>query len=166
MIIKEFKSPIQGANSYTVRVVDHKTDYNGPANIVFNANLYSHTEKYLHYFCNALAGASTDELATYQITSWMGGKMDSSLICMEVTSFWNQYISGNCLKRGGGGAWIVFNLRRSLAKKTGWVRGAGGCFWKRVDDTPKHTMEHTLEKIKSISRYVEWKWEIDQLSVN
>ena len=102
MIIKEFKSPIQGANSYTVRVVDHKTDYNVPANIVFNANLYSHTEKYLHYFCNALAGASTDELATYQITSWMGGKMDSSLICMEVTSFWNQYISGNCLKRGGG----------------------------------------------------------------
>ena len=60
MTIKEYKSAIQGANSYTVRVVDHKTDYMGPANVAFNANLYSQTEKYLHYFRNALAGVSTD----------------------------------------------------------------------------------------------------------
>ena len=45
MTIKEFKSAIQGANSYRVRVVDHKTDYMGPANILFNVNFYSQTEK-------------------------------------------------------------------------------------------------------------------------
>ena len=47
MTIKEFMSAIQGANSYKVRVVDHKTDYMGPMNIVFNANLHSQTKKYL-----------------------------------------------------------------------------------------------------------------------
>lgn len=98
MTIKEFKSAIQGANSYTMRVVDHKTDYMGPANVIFNANLYSQTEKYLHYFRNALAGVSTDESATL-FTSWMGGKMDSSLTCTQFTSFWNriQGKTGRCI---------------------------------------------------------------------
>lgn len=98
MTIKGFKSAIQDANSYRVRVVDHKSDYMGPANIVFNANLYSQTKKYLHYFRNALNGVSTDESVTLSI-SWTDGKMDSSLICTQLTNFWNriQGKTGRCI---------------------------------------------------------------------
>ena len=56
----------------------------GPANIVFNAKLYDQSKSYLQYFGNLLTGVSTSESARF-FTSRMGGKMDSSLVCMQLS---------------------------------------------------------------------------------
>ena len=98
MTIKEFNSAVRNDGCYTVRVINHKTDYMGPANIVFNANLYNQSKSYLQYFRNSLTGVSTDESATF-FTSWMGGKMDSSLVCTQLINFWNRVRSktGHCI---------------------------------------------------------------------
>ena len=57
MIIEEFNSAVRNGGCYTVRVINHKTDYMGPANIVFNAKLYDQSKSYLQYFCNSLTAA-------------------------------------------------------------------------------------------------------------
>ena len=98
MTIEEFNSAVRNDGCYTVRVVNHKTDYMGPANIVFNAKRYDQSKSYLQYFRNSMTGVSTDESATF-FTSWMGGKMDSSLVCTHFISFWNrvQGKTGGCI---------------------------------------------------------------------
>ena len=98
MTIEEFNSAVRNDGCYTVRVVNHKTDYMGPANIVFNAKRYDQSKSYLQYFRNSMTGVSTDESATF-FTSWMGGKMDSSLVCTHFISFWNrvQGKTGRCI---------------------------------------------------------------------
>ena len=62
-------------------------------NIVFNLKLYD-----LQYFRNSLTVVSTDESSTL-FTSWMGGKMDSSLVSTRVISFRNrvQGKTGQCI---------------------------------------------------------------------
>ena len=68
MTIEKCNSAVRNDGCCTVRVIDHKTDYMGPANIVFNLKLYD-----LQYFRNSLTVVSTDESSTL-FTSWMGGK--------------------------------------------------------------------------------------------
>ena len=42
----------------TVSVVEHKRDNDGHANIVFEADLYYETQKYINYYRNAHEGIS------------------------------------------------------------------------------------------------------------
>ena len=44
MTIEEFNSAVRIDGCYTVRVINHETDYMGPANIVFNAKLYDQSK--------------------------------------------------------------------------------------------------------------------------
>ena len=70
----------------------------GLANIVFNAKLYDQIKSYLQYLHNSLTEVSTVESATF-FTSWVGGKMDSSLVCTQLISFWNRVKgkTGRCI---------------------------------------------------------------------
>ena len=79
MTIKEFNSAVRNDGCYTVRVINHKTDYTGPANIVFNANLYNQSKSYLQYFRNSLTGVSTGESATTHKLLEPGTKQNRAL---------------------------------------------------------------------------------------
>ena len=98
MAIEETNSAVWNDGCYTVRVINHKTDYMGLANIEFNAKLYDQIKSYLQYLHNSLTGVSTVESATF-FTSWVGGKMDSSLVCTQLISFWKriQGKTGRCI---------------------------------------------------------------------
>ena len=98
MTIEEFNSAVRNDGCYTVRVINHQADYLGPASTVFSARLYDQSKSYFQYFRNSLTGVSTDESAIF-FTSWMGGKMDSSLVCTQLISFWNrvQGKTGRCI---------------------------------------------------------------------
>ena len=89
MTLGEFSKAKIDGGQYTVSVIDHKTDYDGPTNIVFEADLYYDTKSYIAYYRNALEGIST-ERSQKVFVGWMGNMMDSSLICTQLVSFWNK----------------------------------------------------------------------------
>ena len=83
----------------------------GPANIVFNAKLYD-----LQYFWNSLTVVSTDESSTF-FTSWMGGKMDSPLVCTQLISFRNrvQGKTGRCINSTVIGKFTTTSFHKNMA---------------------------------------------------
>ena len=66
MTIEKFNSAVRNDGSCTVRVIDHKTDYMGPADIVFNAKLYD-----TQYFRNSLTVVSTDKSSILFKAGWV-----------------------------------------------------------------------------------------------
>ena len=66
MAIEKFNSAVRNDGCCTVRVIDHKTDYMGPADIVFNAKLYD-----TQYFRNSLTVVSTDKSSTLFTAGWV-----------------------------------------------------------------------------------------------
>lgn len=89
MMLKEFQIAVKDVNHYTVRVGEHNTNYMDPVSIVFDLNLYYQTLLYIDIFRNKLN--RVDKNGTSKVfVSWIGSKMDSSLICYQLVSFWNK----------------------------------------------------------------------------
>ena len=65
MTIEKFNSAVRNDGCCIVRVIDHKTDYMGPADIAFNAKLYD-----TQYFRNSLTVVSTDKSSTLFTAGW------------------------------------------------------------------------------------------------
>ena len=86
MTLAKFENAVKSAGCFTVRVMEHETDYVGPANIVFDANLYYQNRKYVMFLHNKLVGVDTGRTAQVFV-SWMGFTMDSSMICTQLVSF-------------------------------------------------------------------------------
>ena len=89
MTLYEFSCAKRQNHGYVVSVKRHKTGYKGPANIACSKKVFTQLTNYLNGFRNKLEGIS---LAPNEkvFVSWNGGTMTSSLITMQMGSFWRR----------------------------------------------------------------------------
>ena len=93
MTLHEFESAINQTDGFVIRVLKHKNAHMGPANLSMTHQLYRNASAYVKYLRNKLPGVSKD-LESPVFVSWVGGKMDGSMITNQFNSFW-QRVHGN-----------------------------------------------------------------------
>ena len=89
MTLHEFSRAKRQNHGYVVSVKRHKTGYKGPANIACSKKVFTQLTNYLNGFRSKLEGIG---LAPNEkvFVSWNGGAMTSSLITMQMGSFWRR----------------------------------------------------------------------------
>ncbi|XP_065683812.1 uncharacterized protein LOC136096469 [Hydra vulgaris] len=79
MTLGEFKSSVSQNDAIVVRVLHHKNDYKGPANITFQHEVYKRVQMYINFVCQRLPDVNVRDCDPVFL-SFNGSKMDSSMI--------------------------------------------------------------------------------------
>ncbi|XP_047128536.2 uncharacterized protein LOC124809068 [Hydra vulgaris] len=89
MTLGEFKSSVSQNDGIVVRVLHHKNDYKGPANITFQHEVYKRVQMYINFVRQRLPDVNVRDCDPVFL-SFNGSKMDSSMITTQFSSFWNR----------------------------------------------------------------------------
>ena len=89
MTLKELHSAIRQGNSHLIRVLKHKNEHMGPANLSLTMTLYRSIHFFIKYVRSKLPEIGNDENDVVFL-SYTGSGMDSSLVTTQFSSFYNR----------------------------------------------------------------------------